>query len=133
MPYAPGQTPVWTTYTYDARGRTLSVTPPGNAGATTYLYEGNTVKVTDAAGKWKKYELDAHGNLVKVWEPNPGGGADLETLYTYNAFDQLIQVSMPRGAVTQTRTWVYDNYQRLVSVTLPENGTTAYAYDSLSR
>ena len=30
MPYAPGQTPVWTVYTYDARGRTLSVTPPGN-------------------------------------------------------------------------------------------------------
>ena len=133
MPYAPGQTPVWTTYTYDARGRTLSVTPPGNAGSTIYVYEGNTVKVTDPAGKWKKYEMDAFGNLARVWEPNPAGGADLETLYTYNAYNQLTQVSMTRGAVTQLRTWVYDAYQRVQSVTLPENGTTTYGYDWLNR
>jgi RHS repeat-associated protein len=71
-PYAPGQTPVWTTYTYDARGRTLSVTPPGNAGSTTYSYAGNTVTVTEPSGtRWKKYTVDVFGNLVHVTEPEP--------------------------------------------------------------
>jgi len=28
-----------------------------------------------AASRWKKYETDAFGNVVKVTEPNPQGGA----------------------------------------------------------
>ena len=28
LPYAPGGTPVWTTYTYDSSGRTLTVRAP---------------------------------------------------------------------------------------------------------
>jgi len=77
QPYAPGGTVYWTTYSYDCLGRTLSVTQPGNSGTTTYVYEGNTVKVTDPVGKWKKYTSDAVGNLVQVTEPDPGGGADV--------------------------------------------------------
>ncbi len=46
LPYAPGGTVYWTTYSYDCLGRTLSVTAP-DASATSYVYEGNTVKVTD--------------------------------------------------------------------------------------
>ena len=53
MPYAPGGTPVWTRYTYDAMGRTLTVTAPDGATRTTYGYSGNTTTVTDAAVKWK--------------------------------------------------------------------------------
>ncbi len=83
LPYAPGGTVKWTTYSYDALGRTLSVALPDGAGSTTYLYEKNTVKITDAAGKWKKYESNGLGQLVKVYEPNPAGGADLITTYTY--------------------------------------------------
>ena len=37
----------WITYGYDARGRTVTVTQPDSYGATTYIYEGNTVKVVD--------------------------------------------------------------------------------------
>src|SRR5690606_31966658 len=58
LPYAPGGTPLWSTYTYDALGRTLSVALPNGGGVTTYEYVKNTVKVTDAAGKWKKYETN---------------------------------------------------------------------------
>jgi hypothetical protein len=54
-PYAPGGTVYWTVYGYDALGRTLSVAQPSSTGTTSYLYEGNTVKVTDPAGKWKKF------------------------------------------------------------------------------
>ncbi|MBI4892181.1 MAG: hypothetical protein HY821_16255, partial [Acidobacteria bacterium] len=73
MPYAPGATVYWTEYLYDERGRTIRVTPPGNAGYTQYIYEGNTVKVIEpVTTKWKKFTLDARGRLVTVTEPRPG-------------------------------------------------------------
>ncbi len=65
---------------YDALGRTLSVTQPTNPhalpapaswGVTNYLYSGAVVTVTDPAAKWKKFENDALGNLIKVMELNP--------------------------------------------------------------
>ncbi|MEK7407925.1 MAG: hypothetical protein AAB225_22875, partial [Acidobacteriota bacterium] len=59
QPYAPGGTIYWTTYTYDALGRVTSVDHPGGTGSTIYVYEGNTVKVTDPAAKWKKFVMDA--------------------------------------------------------------------------
>jgi RHS repeat-associated protein len=127
QPYAPGGTVYWTTYTFDALGRTLTVTQPDNSGTTTYVYEGNTVKITDPAGKWKKFTYDAFGNLVQVTEPRPGGGADYETYYAYNVRDQLTTVTMPRDGATQTRTFVYDLANgRLSTATNPENGTVTY-------
>ena len=134
MPYAPGGTPVWTMYTYDGSGRTLTVTAPdGSVTRTEYLtvygsYTGNLVRVTDAAGKWKIQQTDALGNLVRVIEPNPAGGADWITNYTYDALGHLTGVSMPRSNGTQTRTFVYTGAD-LTSATNPENGTVTYQYD----
>jgi hypothetical protein len=51
LPYAPGGTVRWTTYTYDGLGRTLTVQSPDGASNTSYAYAGNTVTVTDPAGK----------------------------------------------------------------------------------
>jgi len=64
LPYAPGVSPLWTTYVYDGSGRTVSVTSPdGSVSTTQYLttvtdpagntFTGSLVKSTDAAGKWK--------------------------------------------------------------------------------
>ena len=84
QPYAPGGTPVWTTYAYDGIGRTVSVTLPDNSASTTqYLtvygsYTGSLVKSTDAAGKWKIQHADAMGNLIRVIEPEPGGRGGLD-------------------------------------------------------
>ena len=58
-----------------------TVTPTGNAGFTSCEYGGTTVKSIDPKGKWKKFENDALGHLVRVREPRPGGGPDFETLY----------------------------------------------------
>jgi hypothetical protein len=115
QPYAPGVTPVWTTYTYDGSGRTLTVTAPDTHSTTTYLYQGNSTTVTDPAGKWKKSTVDAYGNVVTVTEPNPAGGT-FATNYTYTPVNQLTTVSMTRGSVTETRTYVY-NGSDLVSAT----------------
>jgi YD repeat-containing protein len=73
QPYAPGAgTLYWTTYNYDADGRTVSTVLPDNSGTSTYAYQGNVTTVTDPAGKWKKYTTDAFGNLTQVEEPNSG-------------------------------------------------------------
>ena len=138
MPYAPGGRPVWTTYAYDGSGRTVSVTAPdGSVTTTQYLtaygsYSGNLVKVTDAAGKWKIQQSNGLGQLVRVIEPNPGGGADWITNYTYDALGHLVGVSMPRAQGTQARTFAYTGGD-LTSATNPENGTVTYEYDGSHR
>jgi YD repeat-containing protein len=131
QPYAPGGTVYWTTYTYDGLGRTLTVTAPDGA-VTSYSYQANKTTVTDPAGKWKTYLTDAMGNLTQVIEPDPGGGANWNTNYTYDLLNHLTQVSMPRPTGTQTRTF---NYVKdgsisafLQSATNPENGTVSYTY-----
>ncbi len=85
VPHAPGATPAWTTYTYDGIGRTLSVKAADGASTTTYTYAGNSVTVTDPAGKSKTYTTDFLGQLVQVSEPNPGGGGGVNTPPWYNA------------------------------------------------
>jgi RHS repeat-associated protein len=109
----------------------VSVIQPNGRGTTEYGYAGNEVTVTDPAGKWKRFESDVEGHLVKVTEPNPEGGL-LETTYTYSDLGQLLTVNMTRGGVTQTRTWTYhaDKRERLMSVTHPESGTTLFSYNN---
>jgi RHS repeat-associated protein len=121
----------WTTSTYDGLGRTVSVVEVDSGSTTAYAYAGNTTTITDPAGKWKKQTVDALGNLKTVNEPNPAGGADYVTNYTYDLLNHLTQVSMPRPTGTQTRTFVYNaTTQRLTSEAHPENGTTTYTYNS---
>ncbi len=125
QPYAPGATPVWTTYAYDASGRTLTVTAPDGVSITSYAYQGNQTTITDPAGKSKTYTYDASGNLLQVTEPG-----SLATFYTYDVLNHLTQVSMTRGGTTQTRTFTYDSStQRLTQATTPEAGTVQYSYN----
>ncbi|HTR35829.1 MAG TPA: RHS repeat-associated core domain-containing protein [Bryobacteraceae bacterium] len=130
-PWTTGGTVYWTTYAYDASGRTLSVTLPDGS-ATTYVYQGNTVTVTDPAGKWKTFTMDAMGNLTTVVEPDPALG-NVTTTYTYDVLNHLAGVSVPRGAYTQTRTFNYTSSHTvgafLLSATNPENGTVTYTYN----
>jgi RHS repeat-associated protein len=130
QPYVPNGTPVWTTYTYDALGRTVQISAPGGSGTTTYSYQGNTTTVTDPTGKWKTYTKNAVGQMVHVSEPAPEGGTH-ETTYTANVLNQLTQVSMPRTGGTQTRTFNYSlTTGLLMSKSEPESGTVTYTYNT---
>ena len=133
QPYAPGDTEGWTTYSYDASGRTVSIALPDGS-PTTYQYQGNVVTVTDAAGNWKKLTTDAFGNLISVLEPDPTLGY-VTTTYTYDVLNHLTQITMPRGTQTQTRTFNYTNPSHIVGAFLlsasnPENGTVTYTYSN---
>jgi YD repeat-containing protein len=129
----------WTVYTYDALGRTISVRAPDGASTTTYEYKGETVKVTDASGKWKLFAQDAFGNLAQVNEPNPAGGADYVTSYEYNMRDQLTKVTMPRPSGTQIREFGYDSISGLLvwkqepETDLNATDRTSMGYDSYGR
>ncbi|HYL35376.1 MAG TPA: hypothetical protein VEV17_05650, partial [Bryobacteraceae bacterium] len=132
QPYAPGGSPVYTTYNYDGMGRTTSVVAPDGS-TTAYSYASNTVTVTDPAGKYKTFTMDALGNLTQVQESDPSLGL-VTTTYTYDMLSHLTGVSMPRGSTTQTRTFNYTSGTTvgalLLSATNPENGTVTYTYNS---
>jgi RHS repeat-associated protein len=132
LPYGPGETEVWTTYTYDASGRQLTSTAPDGS-VTTTSYSGNSVTTTDPAGAWKTNVTDAFGNLIAVYEPDPATGTTTSnspvTFYTYNGANQLVGVSMTRAGVTQNRTFAYSGSD-LASETTPEAGTVTYTYDA---
>jgi RHS repeat-associated protein len=137
LPYAPGSTPVWKANTYDALGRTLTTVAPDGSSTITYSYNGNTVSVTDATGKWKEYVTDAFGQLMQVIEQSPNSSTEPNhaTNYSYDLLGHLIQAQMPRTVggqvVTQTRTWTYDpNTQLLTQTTTPEAGATQFTYNS---
>ncbi len=136
QPHAPGAAQYWTTYTYDAIGRTVSVLSPDGASTKSYVYQGNTVTTIDAAGNGKTFTSDAMGNLTQVAEPRPGGGS-YTTSYAYDVLNHLIQVSMPRDGATQTRTFNYIDPATnnpgafLRSATNPETGTVCYTYNAV--
>jgi RHS repeat-associated protein len=70
-------------------------------------------------------------SAIEILPTGGSGGAPHETFYTYDRFNRLTNVSMPRGGVTQTRTWEYrTSDQRLWKVTNPENGTTEFQYNT---
>jgi RHS repeat-associated protein len=70
-PFAPGATPVYTTFTYDGLGRATQIAAP-SAGYTQLQYSGNSVTITDPSGKIRKNYTDALGRLIEVDEPGWG-------------------------------------------------------------
>ncbi len=117
------ETALWTVTAFDGMSRVVSVTTPDSAVVST-SYVGNSITVTDQAGKARKSVSDALGRLITVYE-DPSGG-NYQTSYSYDVLDDLTGVTQG----VQTRTFVYDSLKRLTSATNPENGTVNYTYDN---
>ena len=112
------ETPVWTTTQFDALGRVTTMTTPDNAVVST-AYNGNSVTVTDQAGKTRRSVTDSLGRVVAVYE-NPNG-LNYLTSYDYDGLDNLIKVTQG----TQQRFFMYDSLKRLIRVRNTEQGTLA--------
>jgi YD repeat-containing protein len=124
-PTIPATGQQWTTTTFDALGRVLTVKTPDNATVST-AYSGNTVTVTDQAGKQRKSETDALGRLTKVTEAPEVAtcetdGRGCSTLYTFDVLGNLRKVD--QGG--QLRFFAYDSLSRLIRAKNPEQSTTA--------
>jgi RHS repeat-associated protein len=114
----------WTTNEFDSLGRVKKLTTPDTAFVTT-SYSGNSVTVTDQAGKARRSVSDALGRLVEVYE-DPAG-ANYLTSYSYDTLDNLTQITQ---GTQPPRTFIYDSLKRLTSATNPESGTVSYQYDA---
>jgi RHS repeat-associated protein len=116
-PFRPqNESPAWTMQQFDGLGRVLTVTTPDSAVVSTN-YSGNTVTVTDQAGKKRKSVTDALGRLTDVYEdPN---GVSYQTSYLYDALENLVRVTQD----SQQRFFMYDSLKRLIRADNPEQET----------
>ena len=141
-----------TSFTYDAFGRVTKTTFPSGY-IETYNYDavGNLLNKTDRKNQLIAYTYDGLNRLTQKSYP------DTTTVnYTYDLDSRLTQVTDPTG----TYQFTFDNMGRLTSATSsytfltarnfttgysydaasnrtgftdPENGSTAYVYDTLNR
>ena len=127
----------YTSYFYDALGRSTQVTDPdGSITTTTYATaeEGTTgsfALVTDEAGNQRLSRTDALGRVTNVWEAPNNSGLNWVTIYQYDALNDLTGVTEngSNSSNARVRTFVYDSLARLTSATNPESGTISYQYD----
>jgi RHS repeat-associated protein len=78
-PHTSSQTAVWTVNNFDTLSRVTKVIPPDGTSTTNnmqYSYSGNSVTVTDPAGKQRKTFSDALGRLAQVYEPGYDDGVN---------------------------------------------------------
>jgi RHS repeat-associated protein len=123
-PFRPlSESAVWTIQAFDALGRLISVTTPGDNAMVTTSYSGNTVTVTDQAGKARKSVTDALGRLCEVYE-DPSG-VNYQTTYTYDVLDNLVKVIQG----SQQRFFMYDSLSRLLRLRNPEQNVKTPALD----
>jgi RHS repeat-associated protein len=120
---------VWTTQTYDWKGRPWVTTLPGGATReNTYggcgCAGGEVTTIRDERGRRRKLTKDILGRLKQVDELNWDQSVYATTSYVYNARDQITSSNQ----AGQTRSFAYDGYGRLSSKTTPEQGTTGYSY-----
>jgi YD repeat-containing protein len=132
------------TNTYDAFGRTTSLAMQDGVSTVGTSYVGNCSTVTDEDGRQRTSCSDALGRLTSVTEdPN---GSNFQTLYKYDALNNLLCVEQDGNATSGThcsaypgafsatnpyrvRQFFYNSLSRLMQSQNPEAGTINYYYD----
>lgn len=140
-PYAPGDSIVNTTYTYDSLGRVLTTTPPAVTAAAQNPYQtqytagtftdsaGNTrtgqiVTTTDPAGKQRRQYMDALGRLVRVDEPGQTGGSPGSGSISIAGAEQSVSVPNGGGASAGTGSVTFGGTEQS-TVVRTHNATSA--------
>jgi uncharacterized repeat protein (TIGR01451 family) len=127
--------PNWTslTYTqtdYDALGRTVQVTAPGNI-VSSIAYEGLATISTDPDGRSTRQIADKLGRLSQVQEYSQEGGNQVlyaTTSYSYDVADRMTRVVDAEGNTTDLS---YDWLGRKIGMDDPDMGVWSYTYDPL--
>lgn len=90
-----------------------------------YDANGNATAVADALGHTTQNDYDPLNRLARTLQDV--GGIAAETKFSYDALDNLTQVTDPKGLDT---TYAYNGLGDLTTLTSPDTGTTTYTYDS---
>ncbi len=120
MPYESGNW-FYTTTSYDALGRPLTMTAPDGT-STSYAYNGLTTTVTDAKNHSTVSVSDILGRTLSVTPPTGPG-----VVYDYDEVGNLLTAT--RGGATVTLT--YDQAGRKLTMDDPDMGDWIYAYNAL--
>ena len=90
-PHGSSETAVWTQNSYDALGRITKIIPPDGSASSNnaqFLYSGNSVTLTDPAGKQGENFTDPAGRLVQVFEPGYDDGIHATATVTISGEEQ---------------------------------------------
>ena len=122
-----GGKPVWTTYSYDALGRTVQESTPdpassGGISVTRMSYNGLSTAITNSKGQIKTTLKNAHGQVAKITDAR-GGTVE----YSYDAQGNLTQTKAGSDEVT---TLTYDRRGRKVGMTSRTVGVWGYRYNA---
>jgi len=132
----PGGTPRLTQYTYDAAGQVTSVTMPDGF-ALTYTYDAAHYlrTITDSLGNKITYTYDLKGNRVGEKTYDPQGALARSIEFTYDARNRVNEINSG-GSLTRQ---VWDAVGNLLKTTDPNQVaaasgiSTTHTYDPLNR
>jgi RHS repeat-associated protein len=123
-PYASDQTPVWTTFLYDALERVVTETAP-NGIATTTTYRGlKTTKMvyTTEGTRSTTATQDSQGKTIEVLDPLGN-----KTFFVHDAQGNLVQTIDEQANSIRLG---YDTRGRKVSMADPDMGSWSYRYNA---
>jgi RHS repeat-associated protein len=126
-----------TTNVYDGVGRVTTLIPPdgtATANNVTTVYSGNSITVTDQAGKQRRSFTDAQGRLIEVDEPGAPAGATVSNGYAVISGTEQIGGGAPGvGTVTIGGFDQFTQVQQYPSCTLYDCGGNCLQWSNGSR
>lgn len=98
-----------------------------SANPTDYTYDsnGNPTTATDALGRVSRSDYDSLNRLKRSLQDV--GGIEAEVQYRYDALDNLVEVTDPKGLKTH---YARNAFGEVVTQTSPDTGVTTMTYDS---
>lgn len=121
LPYEVGETPKYSTNSYDRHGR-LCLLEKQDGTTIRTDHDGFTETITDEEGHVKIITKDSQGRLKTVHEPTGG-----VTKYEYDLFGNLTRINDPLGNETSV---TYDSLGRKTAMDDPYMGHWEYRYDA---
>jgi len=111
---------------YNTLGQLITLKDAGNH-ATGFVYDvnGNAQSITDALQRVTAREHDPLNRLARTLQDV--GGIEAEIRTRYNAFDQVTQVTDPKGLHT---TYAYNGFGDQTTLVSPDTGTTVFTLDA---
>ncbi len=123
-----------TGYSYYPTGLLKTVTLPDSS---TLAYAYDTAhrlnKITDGAGNYITYTLDAMGNVTGASSYDPTGVLHRKHTRAFNTLSELYQDINSAGTSAVTTTYAYDSNGNQISIDAPLSRNTANQFDALNR
>ena len=114
-----------TYYTYDERGRLLSITQGNRVTTHTYDDRGNIATLTDAKGKITTYTYDTMDRLTTITYPDSHS-----THFSYDSNGNMTMLTTPTPS---EHTFAYNGVNKRTGYTSPLQKATEYIYDKQRR